>query len=435
VGIGVLRKLAAGAPARVFAVAGIGERDRVQDLKLERRLELVETPRAANVLLVFGRVRSELVGPLVAVHDHVARPRRTVLYRPNDELRAAFPGAVVVETDVVEAVASAHRDVVTGASASEAALLPDVDPAPWRGVGPYGQGGSGMTGGTPYGRPLADRADDRDGLTLDQLPLRIGPFASPLPPGLVLDVKLQGDVFQSAAPPDEWWSAAGTTPPLNSRLDLWHRALFESASIGQLEVARARHHVRWVASALDLCGLPALSLKVLDLASRLGPGDAGDIRRLARSITRTGALAWHAGVGVIDADAVDGLGVGPTGRAAGVADDARLDDDGYERLGFQPVVHSGGDVSDRWRQRLDEAAQSLELAALARGSSTEPIGRIESPRGRLDVGASPSERLLRLALPRLAGLEWGDAVMTMASVDVDVDEIFDARFTLATIDT
>ena len=67
--------------------------------------------------------------------------------------------------------------------ASSPDALPDLDPAPWRGVGPFGQGGTGMTGGVPYGRPLAGRADDRDGLKLDQLLVRVGPFLPPFPPG------------------------------------------------------------------------------------------------------------------------------------------------------------------------------------------------------------------------------------------------------------
>ena len=37
-----------------------------------------------------------------------------------------------------------------------------------------------MTEGTPYGRPMAMTGDDRDGLTLDQLRLRVGPFTDVL---------------------------------------------------------------------------------------------------------------------------------------------------------------------------------------------------------------------------------------------------------------
>src|SRR3546814_17035378 len=79
-------------------------------------------------------------------------------------------------------------ELIIGGRPSEPAALTDVEPAVWRGVGPYGQGGTGMTGGVPYGRPLPGWAEDRDGLKLDQLQLRLGPAYPGLPPGLVLEI-------------------------------------------------------------------------------------------------------------------------------------------------------------------------------------------------------------------------------------------------------
>src|SRR3546814_18792006 len=56
-----------------------------------------------------------------------------------------------------------------------------------------------MMGGKPYGRPMAMTDEDlRDGLALDAYTACFGPFLSVLPPGLLLELTLQGDVIQSA---------------------------------------------------------------------------------------------------------------------------------------------------------------------------------------------------------------------------------------------
>jgi hypothetical protein len=48
------------------------------------------------------------------------------------------------------------------------------------------------------GRTMADLGPDRDGLTLDQLHVPLGPLLPDWPAGLVLHVTLQGDVIQEA---------------------------------------------------------------------------------------------------------------------------------------------------------------------------------------------------------------------------------------------
>ena len=51
----------------------------------------------------------------------------------------------------------------------------------------------------PAGRPLADEAPDRDGLTLDVLHLGLGPALPWWPAGVQLQLTLQGDVVQKAS--------------------------------------------------------------------------------------------------------------------------------------------------------------------------------------------------------------------------------------------
>src|SRR3546814_15194954 len=88
-------------------------------------------------------------------------------------------------------------ELIIGGRPSEPAALTDVEPAVWRGVGPYGQGGTGMTGGVPYGRPLPGWAEDRIGLKPDQLHRRHGPHYPGPAPGRGLDLHTPGNLLQA----------------------------------------------------------------------------------------------------------------------------------------------------------------------------------------------------------------------------------------------
>ncbi len=321
--------------------------------------------------------------------------------------------------------------------ASSPDALPDVDPAPWRGVGPYGQGGTGMTGGVPYGRPLAGRADDRDGLKLDQLLVRVGPFLPPFPPGLLLDVRLQGDVIQEATVPapdadeaessgDEGHSTAPALRAHPARLadaadSPFTTALTRPVPIAELELARARHHLAWLAEALRVSGLEAYGLRTLKLASGLDVESAEAIEALDRWLRRNWSLRWGTRrVGVVTREQAAGLPGGPVARASGDDRDARSQDPAYRRLGFEPIVRSEGDALARWRLRVAEARQSLRLAKRSGTSTATPSSVVEGPRGPLGDDAPPSAGLVALLPALLAGMEWGDAVTTVVSLDIGV---------------
>lgn len=421
-----LSKLAAGAPVPVFAAPAPGAESAVELLRLHPGLRFVDSPRAANVLLVVGDVSHAIFRPVLAIHDQLSHPRVTVwwlLDGGGERLSRLFPDVVRCEsspfdTDApVAAIREAHEALLRGEAESEPPVLPDEDPAPWRGVGPYGQGGKGMTGGVPYGRPLAGRASARDGLELDVLPLRIGPFFPPFPSGLALDVRLQGDVVQEArvvaAPAMRPGSGAVV-------LDPFHRALTESVRIAELEEARARHHLRWFAGLLRVHGLPALSQRALRLATarELSSTAVGRLRSLVEGLR---SLVWATrGVGVVPPGRIAGAWLGPVARSAGVVEDVRAEDAAYVELGFTPVVMTGADACARWRQRMAEAVQALDLARAARELVAGGRGVIESPRGRLAADDDPSSRMLGLLPDLLTGLEWGDAVATVASLDLGV---------------
>ncbi|MDQ6737685.1 MAG: hypothetical protein M3Z30_08300, partial [Gemmatimonadota bacterium] len=387
--------LATHAPARVFVLIGENAPGDPELLRLTDDVILLESPRSATILLVAGSLPEALREATQRIHDQMAHPRRTVWWVKSGTLpdsghvrrdgvvsdpvmlsETSASGSLVV---LVAAIKRAQYELVTGTRESEPNLLPDVDPAPWRGIGPFGQGGTGMTGGVPYGRPLTGRAPDRDGLELDQLPLRVGPFFPGFPAGLVLDVQLQGDVVQAAAVSSE---------PAVVLAPIFVAALDQPVPIVEIERERARSHLCWLARALGVHGLAALSRRALRLASQLSVGPASisecatELRNITRSIERSGILWWSTrGVGVLRSDAADALG--PIARAAGMRDDARIDEPAYCVLDFEPILQRNGDSSARLRQRLAEAAQSLELAGRAQAARAWGAGVVEGPRGRV----------------------------------------------------
>lgn len=413
----------------VFPVAGVGAQARVDDLLLQPRLQIVDSPAAANVLLIAGAVPAHLAEQLARLHDGLSRPRVTLWWSLRSSVAPPMPPAVEVHdadpSVLVDAVVDTHRRLLSGELASSPPALPDQEPAPWRGIGPYGQGGTGMTGGVPYGRPMAEVAPDRDGLRLDELTVRIGPFFARFPTGLVLEVRLQGDVVQHAqvvlAPERDGAVGVDVRSPFREALDT-------ALPVSVLELERARSHLRSIASVLVAHQLPSLAQRVLRFASNVHPDQSADVSRLHRLLRRSQVLGWSTrGVGVIPANQLEGTDTGPVARASGVEQDERAADPAYVGLGFEPIVHDGGDARARIAQRLGEAQQALQLAGRAGDRRHDPETPLESPRGRLAVGDLPAQRLLPLLPAVLEGMEWGDAVSTVVSLDLDTDEILTLR--------
>ncbi|MEX2658277.1 MAG: hypothetical protein WD232_01170 [Acidimicrobiales bacterium] len=426
--MGLISRLAASADVPVFPVVGIGGRTAARSLATLGGIRVVDHPRAAVLMLLVGRPTRSLLRPLLAVHDQLSGPRCTVWWRTGrdggDELVAALPAVEVLPVGDASALRRVFTELVNGARASDPPALDDIETTPWRGVGPYGQGGSGMTGGTPYGRPLVGRAPDPDGLQLDQLPLQVGPFFGPFPPGLVLHLEVQGDVVRHASlgeNPFTRWPGDAPLGPLES--GVFFDAVAEVAPVAGLELARARHHLRWASDALRLHGLCSPARRLAALAERIAPGDAELVVRIARQLGRSRSLASvMRGVGVVDPER-HGLRQGIVARSTGVPEDARLSDPAYRPLGFEPIVHEGGDAWARFRQRLDEAAQALILAERAGERIRAPGPAVEGPRGALAAGApSPSGQLLGILPELLVDQEWGDALTIVTSLDLDVEE-------------
>lgn len=202
-----LARMAAGSAVPVYPCIGPGMLGTVERLFLSPAVRRAPSPRAAAILLVAGRIPDSAQEALDRVHDQLPHPRATV----------AWDGSGDAVADLREA-----WQALLGRRESEPDRLPDQPPNDWRGKGAHGQGGKGMMGGVPYGRPMAMTADDvRDGLQLDAYTARFGPFAPMLPPGLELKITLQGDVIVAAevsAPPFEQTPRASSPDTCAARL-------------------------------------------------------------------------------------------------------------------------------------------------------------------------------------------------------------------------
>ncbi len=272
------------APAPIFVAGGERMRDRLERLFNDARFVRAASPRHASILLIAGRMRFEDREDLRRLHDQMPHPRVTLLWDAEvgealGEAERFTQDAPMADASHTDAAAMDHlaqlwRDLANGERPSEPNLLHDEPPNPWEGIGPHGQGGMGMMGGTPYGRPMAMTSDDlRDGLALDTYTARFGPFLPMFPPGLLLEMTLQGDVIQSAKV---------LRPPLA-------QAASDHAPAALIRLARL----------LVLLGLPAIGQRARLAAA--GDRSSSTLEKLSRAIRWSGAtLAVPPGLGAVE---------------------------------------------------------------------------------------------------------------------------------------
>lgn len=346
-----------------------------------------------------------------------------------------------------------------------------------------GHGGMGfmsmveMTQGTPR---------SSDGLQMEWVEAPFGPLFVGLPGGLSLTFTLDGDTVAE--------TEAGSTVGARARQDLngpvesfverlarldplspfSYRLLalravegaararedesvaLESvalARVGALERDRAGSHLNWLAGFGHLIGYSWLARRSEELQLALLWADAEEVagirtgvRKLARRVERTPLLRRKlAGIG--KAMDLDGA-TGPVARTGGRRIDARLEEETYLSLGFEPVVVEGDDALGRLRVRLAEAEQSLDFVEKAGGVSTPSAppetcgasGRgaatVETPRGAAKLalmleGGEVSVTELKTPSARHVGLvkavteqrELADALVGVASLDLSPWEV------------
>lgn len=319
-----------------------------------------------------------------------------------------------------------------------------------------------------------------DGLQMEWVEVPFGPLFPGLPTGLELTFTLDGDTVAETEvePGIEGWTTVETLTgsadrfadrlseldpfsPVAYRL-LALRALESAADIapeerviraraGALERERAASHLGWLASFAHLIGYPWLERRAIRLQLTLVRAmDAAEVARLAgevrsvrRRVERTPLLRRKlASIGVLP-DGADTRG--PVARAADRTADARVGDEVYQSLGFEPAVRDGNDALSRLRVRLAEVETSLNLAERAGsvmlpdhalgGDAGTPSGTgtatVETPRGaatlRLTFEESevsrveldtPSTRHAELVRPITEQQELADALVGIASLDL-----------------
>lgn len=363
---GILR-VALSRPAVLMAVCpGATEvRLRLEQELCERGWPLAAAPAAANVLAVVGEPEPD-ARLCEALWGMIPAPRARIHLRAGNDVAATLD----------EVAASLLRTPQPNGTRREV-----PEPA------------------------MADRADDRDGLRLDQLHLPLGPALLDWPAGLVLRLAMQGDVIQRArvertcavpgsGPPfwDEPWlrAAAGERVFRGEAARRLCAAHLDSAG-RLLAVAGWRAAARWARAARDaaLAGRPAE-----DVVARVGPL----VRRVGRSRTLRLLVA-----GLGELSTRDAIAAGVTG----------------------PALRAGGDVWDRLTRWLAEAARSAALCDETR--ALDVVQQWQGPRGVLDGPSPPSQALLNVIPRLLEGTEFAGARLIVASLDPDLDELVPAR--------
>ncbi|MGW4233630.1 hypothetical protein ACWEF9_30960 [Streptomyces sp. NPDC004980] len=254
--------------------------------------------------------------------------------------------------------------------------------------------------GVVAGLPMAERADDRDGLRLDRLHVPLGPALPDWPAGLVLRVELQGDVVQRAE--IEPVSAPSSSQPVFWN-EPWLRAIAgEPVTVGEAARRRCAAHLDSVGRFLGVAGWGDAATKAHHIRDRaLDDAPAIELRAIAgkliRRVRKSWTLRWlTAGVGELSAEHA------------------------HDHQVTGPALLADGDVHSRLTVWLDEIERALdEIDERAPLANHPPVG----PRGRVDEDVPPSQPLLDVLPGLLEGAEFACARLIVASLDPDLDEL------------
>jgi hypothetical protein len=229
----------------------------------------------------------------------------------------------------------------------------------------------------PGGVAMAGRAEDRDGLKLDQLHVALGPALPDWPAGLVVRLTLQGDVVQEAQA--VLHTSDGEIPPSEA-----HGHDDQRASCGPVERLDSLQRLLFVAGWPDA----AMAARWLrdDLAGGAPASTVRDrYRTWSRRIRRSPLLRWS----------TDGIGV----------------------LGTNVPEELRGDATTRWKRWLAEVDGALA------SSDDDQVGKRFWGR---DV-ASCARTTLDVLPGLLEGRELAAARLIVASLDPDVDALLAGR--------
>lgn len=212
---------------------------------------------------------------------------------------------------------------------------------------------------SPGGIPLAEGGEDRDGLEMDVLQVRLGPVLPHWPAGLVLRCSLQGDVIVEAK-----------------------AELVDGRARQDDEVVGPARGIDNIASLLALAGwddAAAEARRIRDTALEPGDGAAGsELERLRRRVRRSWTLRWS----------LSGL--------------RRLSDEDAHARGLP--ADAVGDTYERLMGMLDRAVAGVAATAAGDiGTRTNDAGRTLS-----------TDHLAHLVM----GLDLATARLVLASLDI-----------------
>lgn len=263
------------------------------EVELGRRgWPLALAPADTDVLVVCGSPSAAASDPLERLWQSVPRPRTRLEIHVPEAVSAALDTAPARLTDVVAQRRTADRVAVErgdGPGDGERATQQDSH-----------SHGDGMD--MPGELPMADRAEDRDGLKLDQLHVRLGPFLPDWPAGLVLSVAMQGDVLQDVVVESRTSGA-----PSYWQLPWARAAAGEAVTVGEGARHRLAADADTLVRFLGVAGWPDAAMAARRLRDAALAGTGSDqlrrpAHRFVQQVARSRTLAWS----------TRGLGAGDT---------------------------------------------------------------------------------------------------------------------------
>ena len=162
-----------------------GTRAAAERFALARGWHLALSPADADVLVVCGKPGPQLAGVIERVWEQMPGPRVRVDVHQLGEVGEGLTQARAELLDTAR-----HRADARSRPATPRGLSADD--------GDHGDMDHGDMDMSPGGIPLAEGGEDRDGLEMDVLNVRLGPVLAHWPAGLVLRCALQGDVITEA---------------------------------------------------------------------------------------------------------------------------------------------------------------------------------------------------------------------------------------------
>lgn len=372
-------------PLVVTVPGGTEARLVVERISRERGWPPALSPAEANLLVVAGPDSAAIQSSVDQVWSTMPAPRARADVRTAGDAQAVLDEATVALRD-------AHHQ--RGQTTPTEGAPP---PAEHHNSGHDEHSGHDMHGHhghdmgemeMPGGVPMADRAEDRDGLKLDQLTVPLGPALPDWPVGLVVHTRMQGDIVQRAdvellgvggAAGESWWDRPCRRSESGERV-----------AIGAAARLLAARRLDSCATMLAITGWPDASVTARRLRDDTLSGRSPDQVRApllawATRVRRSRTLRWLL------------AGVGQTPDEPSTPN--RLAGDALTRL------HRWVDSAVRASEHLDDGGA---LSA--------------DPQDWLQFDHASDTRWTIDALPHLLmGSEFAVARLIVASLDPDVD--------------